>query len=47
MAHLPLEPVDWGSLMKHEGRVCMPLPGNELHSTSAKNSGFADLAQVR
>jgi hypothetical protein len=32
MAHLLLEPIDWGSLLKHEGRVCMP----RLHEGSQR-----------
>src|SRR5260370_7445289 len=38
MAHLPLEPVDWGSLLKHEGRVCMP----RLHERPIWNFGLLD-----
>ena len=35
MAHLLLEPIDWGSLLKHEGRVCMPRLHERPNGTSA------------
>src|SRR5260370_6819891 len=38
MAHLLLEPIDWGSLLKHEGRVCMP----RLHERPIRNFGLLD-----
>src|SRR6266851_7372508 len=38
MAHLLLEPIDWGSLLKHEGRVCMP----RLHEWPIRNFGLLD-----
>ena len=38
MAHLLLEPIDWGSLLKHEGRVRMP----RLHERPIRNFGLLD-----
>src|SRR5271168_2414694 len=38
MSHLLLEPIDWGSLLKHEGRVCM----TRLHEGPIRNFGLLD-----